>query len=122
MKYNCTSCDYSTDDRSNWAKHNKAQSHLNKVDEVINSKKSLADNKTTGHMSGHLSGHMSGQQSGHMSGHMSGQLSGQLSDTQNDVVNVVNKPKFICPYCDQSFSLKENLSRHKNHRCSKNPR
>ena len=28
--------------------------------------------------------------------------------------------KFICPYCNYNFTTKQALSRHKNHRCSKN--
>ena len=31
MKYSCSDCNYSTDDCSNWAKHNKTKSHLKKI-------------------------------------------------------------------------------------------
>ena len=87
MKYNCSNCDYSTDDCSNWSKHNKSKSHLKKVQTQPNS----------------------------VAGQLPGQLPGHVADENN-----INKSKLICPYCDQSFSSNQSLSRHKNHRCSKN--
>ena len=105
MKYNCTDCNYSTDDKGNWSRHNKSKTHLKKVEDATNLKKLQADDKSSGQLSGQLSGH----------------ISGHISDIPFNASNDKNKEKFICPYCDQSFSLKANLYRHKNHRCSKNP-
>lgn len=38
MKYNCESCNYSTDDKGNWSKHKKSKKHF---------KNSYKENKTT---------------------------------------------------------------------------
>jgi hypothetical protein len=39
----------------------------------------------------------------------------------NAVFNTLDPDKFICPYCRLEFSSASCLSRHKNHRCRKNP-
>ena len=105
MKYNCSNCNYSTDDCSNWSKHNKSKSHLKKVQTQLNN--------VAGQLTGQLAGQLAGQLTGQLTGQLAGQLTGQVTDT-------TNKSKLICPYCDQLFSSNQSLSRHKNHRCSKN--
>jgi hypothetical protein len=102
MKYNC---DYSTDDRSNWAKHNKTQSHLKNVDDIEKLKKEKDDTKnkklpesypTITHAS----------------------TDSLLSDVDENE-RESNKSNFICSNCDKRFKFKSGLSRHINHRCPK---
>ena len=105
MKYHCENCNYSTDDRGNWTRHKKSQSHLKKEEELINSKKPSIDNKPTGHVVGYVAGHVAG----HVAGYVA-----------DDNSNISDKSKFVCPYCSETFGSHSSLYRHKNHRCSKN--
>ena len=96
MTFNCKDCNYSTGDSGNWSRHNKSNAHIKKVQEkehlnIKNGPKPLT-------------------------GQLAGQLTGQLT-TQNDERI---KSKYVCPYCKQSLGSASSLSRHKNHRCSKN--
>jgi hypothetical protein len=99
MKYNCIDCNYLTDDRCNWARHNKSQSHLNKVDDVVNSKKQQADDKCAGTCAGTCADKCAGTCAGTF---------------------ISEKQKFVCLHCEVSFSSNSCLSRHKKHRCTKN--
>ena len=109
MKYNCTNCNYSTDHCSNWTRHQKSDSHLKKVQQSNNQIKRNGDNIDPSQLPGQLTGQLTGQ----LPGYVAGYVAGHVADT-------TNKPKFSCPYCDQLFSSNQSLSRHKNHRCSKN--
>jgi DNA-directed RNA polymerase subunit RPC12/RpoP len=121
MKYNCSDCDYSTDDRRNWERHKKSKSHLKKEPEQTNSIKRQVDNNLTGTCTGTCTGICTCTYTGICTGICTGTYTGACTDhvtttSTNDII----KAKYICPYCDKSFSSNSSLSRHKKHRCSKN--
>jgi hypothetical protein len=92
MKYNCKTCDYTTDRSSNWARHNNSKTHLKKVQDVTNKEN---DKKLVGSRAG----------------------SRADSDKQDNTIEKDNK-EFVCPHCDKSFNHKQSLLRHIKHRCT----
>jgi hypothetical protein len=99
MKYTCKTCKYSTDRGDNWARHNNSKSHLKKVLEVTNKKKSYP--KVTQKLSEYLEKNIE---------EPLGTEESKLQD-KND---------FICPNCKKHFKYKSGLSRHINYRCQIN--
>jgi len=81
MKYNCTVCNYATNDRSNWSRH-KNRCSLKSKDEIRDT---------------------------------------NIGSKSKDEISSTNTTsKFVCPFCEKSFSSNSCLSRHKLHWCSKN--
>ncbi|QKF93728.1 zinc finger protein C2H2-type protein [Fadolivirus algeromassiliense] len=83
MKYNCTKCNYSSNDKSNYNKHIKSASHY--IFNDVNQCKPDVNRNVI-----------------------------QNVNHQNDIKNT---NKFICNNCNELFSCRQSLSRHKNYRC-----
>jgi hypothetical protein len=117
MKYNC---DYSTDDRSNWAKHNKTQSHLKNVDDIEKLKKEKDDtkNKKLPKSYQKITQKLPEKLPESYPTITHASTDSLLSDVDENE-RESNKSNFICSNCDKRFKFKSGLSRHINHRCPK---
>jgi hypothetical protein len=129
MKYSCSDCNYSTDDRRNWTRHIKSQKHLKNVEDVEDLKKEKDNAKlknkklpkndpkmTQGVPENDPKMTRKLLESYPTITHASADsLSSDFDEDEKDT----NKSNFNCPHCDKKFKFKSGLSRHINHRCPK---
>ena len=127
MKYNCIDCNYSTDDRCNWARHNKTKSHLKKVQAKLSNTKSVSsNNKLT--VNRRLTGDYPTTEKSNanddrltinrpLTDNYPTTKKSTSSSTRSNNDQCIENDKFVCPYCNEKFSSGPSLSRHKNHRC-----
>lgn len=92
MKYNCTTCNYSSNDKSNFNRHLKSKAHIqiqksvNRVNRV-NRLSKIDDNEN------------------------------KVSKKNTTTEKCINNKNFYCDACNTYFSSAPSLSRHKNKRC-----
>jgi hypothetical protein len=113
MKYSCISCDYNTDDSCNWSRHTKSKKHSKNVEneEKLKKEKDIANYLTVG-CQPTVNQVSTGCQP------TVTQVSTGCQPTVNQV-SLDDKSKFVCSCCNDNFTTRQALSRHKKYRCSK---
>jgi hypothetical protein len=127
MKYNCVSCNYSTEDSGNWSKHKKSKKHLENVENDANLKK---EKDIANYLSTRLVNPMSTlvnptcQPLSTLVNPMSTQcqhdVTSSLNNNKLNISHSRDEVKFICLNCNGNFTTRQALSRHKKNSCSQN--
>lgn len=95
--YFCDGCNYSTDDKSNFTKHNASKRHAEKVSTSNNTLRSTLDHSKNEPASGRI-------------------VASVIDNKNGDKVNN-DSISFQCPHCNQQFTLRSSLNRHIKLRC-----
>ena len=101
-EYECKLCNYKTKIRNQLERHHKTKKHINNI-EIYNLKNNpensclIISSKIT---------------------HLSSKVPQISSKNSLENENIEYKKKFRCPYCDKSYTRKDNLKRHLSNGCS----
>jgi hypothetical protein len=114
MKYNCLVCKYSGDDSGNWFRHINSKKHLKNVSNNTNLEKEQDGINQLATSCQPVVNRMStGCQP---------DVNRLSTGCQPDVNRLTpdDKSKFVCSSCNDNFTTRQALSRHKKYRCLKN--
>lgn len=119
MKYNCVECKYSTDDRCNWDRHTKSKKHLKNVENEENLKKENDDtNLKIRSMSTQCQPNVNPTSTQCQPDFNSISIQSSINDKHNSNHSFHDISKFVCPNCNDHFTTRQALSRHKKNSCS----